>query len=202
MSTKERREREKRQRRESILRAALEVIKEEGYSGLSIDKVAEKAELSKGAIYLYFESKENLIIEVFWMLMGELLEKIKAVIQQIPPGNVEKGIKTLIQAIVDFYCSQQKFFVFMHHTVTGLPDETLKGIRKTALEYNKKVNETIISFFKHIGCEKEFKYPLIETSYALRGIVTQFLIAKFFGGYEKDIDVDMLTDIFLRGALI
>jgi len=201
MSTKERREREKRQRRESILRAALEVIKEEGYSGLSIDKVAEKAELSKGAIYLYFESKENLIIEVFWMLMGELLERIKAVIQQIPPGDVEKGVKSLIKVIVDFYCSQQKFFVFMHHTVSAASDETLKGIKKTAVEYNKKVNETIINFFKYLGCEKEFRYPPVETSYAMRGIVIQFLTAKFFGGYEKEIDVDMLTDIFLRGAL-
>lgn len=201
MSTKERREREKQQRRQSILLATLEVLKEEGYAGLSIDKVAEKAELSKGAIYLYFKNKEHLIIEVFWMLMNDLLERLKKQIEGAKVPDPASSIKTLIRTIVDFYCSQREFFTFMHHTVTGLTDEALTGIRQTAIEYNRKVNEVLVSFFKKIG-EEKFRYPLLETSLALRGIVIQFLIARFFGGYEKEIDVDMMTDIFLRGAMI
>ncbi len=200
MSTKERRERERQQRRMSILKAALEVIKEEGYTGLSIDKVAEKAELSKGAIYLYFDSKETLIVEVFWMLMNELLDKLEGNIQKIIPDDVHKSIEMVVKEIVDFYVKQREFFTFMHHTVTGLSSETLSGIRQTAFEFNKKVNKVLVEFLKKIG-EEKFRYPLLECSFALRGIVIQFLIMRFFGGYEKEIDPAMVTDFFLRGAL-
>jgi len=71
----ERREREKAQRREDILQAAREVfLKDGGLFRATIDDVAARAEISKGTIYLYFESKEALLA----LLLLEGLDRLSA----------------------------------------------------------------------------------------------------------------------------
>jgi len=64
MGIAERKEREKQQRREEILQAAEEVFFSKGFAKSTMDDVAEKAELSKGTLYLYFKSKEDMHMAV------------------------------------------------------------------------------------------------------------------------------------------
>ncbi|GAB4279769.1 MAG: TetR/AcrR family transcriptional regulator [Marinilabiliales bacterium] len=60
MGIAERKEREKEQRRNDIIDAAEKVFFTKGFESSTMDDVAEKAELSKGTLYLYFSSKEDL----------------------------------------------------------------------------------------------------------------------------------------------
>lgn len=53
--------------RRQILAAALEVFSKQGYAGTTLDDITAAANLSKGAIYWYFESKADL----FATLLGE-----------------------------------------------------------------------------------------------------------------------------------
>ena len=64
MGIAERKEREKQQRREEIIQAAEQVFFSKGFDRSTMDDVAEKAELSKGTLYLYFASKEDLHMAV------------------------------------------------------------------------------------------------------------------------------------------
>lgn len=57
-----RRERRKVERREAILDAAAEVFGEKGAQAATMDDVAEAAEVSKGTLYLYFPSKDDLVV--------------------------------------------------------------------------------------------------------------------------------------------
>ncbi len=58
MGIEERKERERQQRIDLILDAAEEVFMDKGLKNATIEEIAQKAELSKGTIYLYFKSKE------------------------------------------------------------------------------------------------------------------------------------------------
>ncbi|MBN1415071.1 MAG: TetR/AcrR family transcriptional regulator [Bacteroidales bacterium] len=60
----ERRKREKERRRNDILDAAEKVFFKKGIEQSTMDDVAAKAELSKGTIYLYFKSKEELYFAI------------------------------------------------------------------------------------------------------------------------------------------
>lgn len=62
MGVSERREREKAQRRSDIVDAAERVFFSKGVGEATMDDVAEAAELSKGTLYLYFKSKEDLYL--------------------------------------------------------------------------------------------------------------------------------------------
>ncbi|WP_054857812.1 TetR/AcrR family transcriptional regulator [Vulcanisaeta sp. JCM 16159] len=50
--------------RERILQAASEVFAEEGFFRASVDEVCSRAGVSKGLVFWYFKSKDQLIIEV------------------------------------------------------------------------------------------------------------------------------------------
>lgn len=54
----------KRQRREEILRAAVEVFAERGYFGARMREVAVRAGVADGTLYLYFKGKEHLLVSI------------------------------------------------------------------------------------------------------------------------------------------
>ena len=64
MGVAERREREKEQRRNDIIDAAEKIFFAKGINTATMDEVAEEAELSKGTLYLYFKSKEELYLAI------------------------------------------------------------------------------------------------------------------------------------------
>jgi AcrR family transcriptional regulator len=64
MGIAERREREKEQRQNDIIDAAERVFFSKGYSVATMDDISQEAELSKGTLYLYFNTKEELYLAV------------------------------------------------------------------------------------------------------------------------------------------
>lgn len=55
-----------------------------GYSGTRLVDVAEYAELQAPAIYYYFQSREDLIEEVMWSGIAEMVKHIQGVLDDIP----------------------------------------------------------------------------------------------------------------------
>lgn len=64
MGTERRRIREKEQRRNAIIDAAETIIFSEGIDKSTMTKIAKRAELSKGTLYLYFRNKDELYIAI------------------------------------------------------------------------------------------------------------------------------------------
>ena len=62
MGVIERRRRERDVRRELAIDAAMRIYEEEGYHAITMEKIAERAELSRAALYLYFKNKDEIVI--------------------------------------------------------------------------------------------------------------------------------------------
>jgi AcrR family transcriptional regulator len=60
LETTHKRERRKEARPGELLDAALDLFVEKGFSAARVDEVAARAGVSKGTLFLYFESKEDL----------------------------------------------------------------------------------------------------------------------------------------------
>lgn len=86
MGISERKKREKEQRRATIIEAAEELIKEKGLEAVTMDEIAEKAELSKGALYLYFKNKSDLYLAVNAKGMSLLNERLSEVLAEPRTG--------------------------------------------------------------------------------------------------------------------
>ena len=101
MSTKSRKEREKGNRREDILKAAETIMLTKGLYGLSIDLVAQETELAKGTIYLYFKSKEEILL-VLSLKARTLLYKEFQKIEKSNESNIEK-LRAIVRCNFEFY---------------------------------------------------------------------------------------------------
>ena len=62
MVTLTRKQRERIDREKQILSVARGMLREEGYHGLSMDRIAAQMEYSKGTIYQHFPNKEEIIL--------------------------------------------------------------------------------------------------------------------------------------------
>jgi AcrR family transcriptional regulator len=70
-------EREKENRKNTILKAARRLFFDRGFKAVTVDNIAEKAEVSKGSIYLCFESKEEIYTQILIADNISLNERIK-----------------------------------------------------------------------------------------------------------------------------
>src|SRR5699024_9376884 len=64
-----------------IIEAAVEVIAENGFHASQVSKIAKKANVADGTIYLYFKNKEDILISVFREKMGSDVDMTRNAIQ-------------------------------------------------------------------------------------------------------------------------
>lgn len=87
----------KDQRRQALLSAALNEFFEKGFAATRMDDVAKRAKLSKGTVYLYFESKEAMFIALLESLAEPKLEMFESVMEQAE--SFEVAIRTLFEIV-------------------------------------------------------------------------------------------------------
>ncbi|NJC42617.1 AcrR family transcriptional regulator [Brevundimonas alba] len=85
-----------------ILSAALEVFAERGFQAARLEEVAKRAGVSKGALYLYFETKADLFRAVVTDAVSPNLENVKALASSPVPFEqaVRMGVGMLARKVV------------------------------------------------------------------------------------------------------
>lgn len=139
MTTRARREREKQERRHSILQAARGAFFENGFHGATVDNVAKRAEVSKGTVYLYFESKEEILAHLLLEGLDELvteLDRAYRAAASLPPDD---QLRHLAQAYLGFFREEPQYFPFLMAMDRGrfqdaIPAETYEEILEASLK--------------------------------------------------------------------
>ena len=108
LSTSERRAREKAQRRQQILDAARQEFFERGFHRPTVDDVAARAEVSKGTIYLYFVSKEEILAHLLLEGLDLLLAEMEGAYN--PQSSPEAALRALAGAYLRFCQSHPHHF--------------------------------------------------------------------------------------------
>lgn len=109
MGIQERKAREKRARQELILNAAQEVFLSKGFEQTTIEDIADKAELSKGTLYLYFKSKEDLYVAVFLDGLEHLYQQINSLRDEFGTTDTDILLKNLLDIYYDFFHQSPEF---------------------------------------------------------------------------------------------
>jgi len=102
MTTAERRAREKAEKRREILEAAKEVFFRKGVHRATMDDVAARAEVAKGTLYLYFQSKEDILAHLLLEGLSILLDRLEAAYAPKERLPAEERIRRLAMAYLDF----------------------------------------------------------------------------------------------------
>jgi TetR/AcrR family transcriptional regulator, fatty acid metabolism regulator protein len=91
------------EKRSAILDAALRVFAKHGFAAARVSDIAAAAGVGKGTVYLYFESKEDLLMGVFEARVDEILSMIdEMVVSGVSP---REGLRTFFDAALDLVAS-------------------------------------------------------------------------------------------------
>lgn len=92
-------------RPDEILDAALTVFTEKGFAAARVDDVAKAAGLSKGAVYLYFDSKEALFEALVRRFAREVVrvgaERFAANAEQDPEAALREAVGFMLNVLAD-----------------------------------------------------------------------------------------------------
>ncbi|RUT72374.1 TetR/AcrR family transcriptional regulator [Flavobacterium cupreum] len=111
MASKDRILRQKEETRSNILDAAYAIVKEEGWQGLSMRKIADKIEYTAPIIYEYFSNKDAILRELTgkgFMKLGRELESAKAKFEK-----PEEQIEAMWMAYWDFAFTDTEMYQVM-----------------------------------------------------------------------------------------
>jgi TetR/AcrR family transcriptional regulator len=140
MGIAERKEREKERRKKEIINAAEKVFFKLGFDYASVEKVAEKAELSKATLYLYFKSKDELYFAICMRAQEKMYKLIDEALSEAK-NTVEK-IESLFYSIVEFQKLYPDYFRTMFHFQTH--PMAIDPDSEMAIE-NKKIDQIYIN---------------------------------------------------------
>jgi AcrR family transcriptional regulator len=74
--------------RERIMRATLQTLGKHGYAGISIQRIADEADLSKSSVYHFFDSKDDLMLS----FLDYMLERFQLPLQVDPDASATEAL--------------------------------------------------------------------------------------------------------------
>lgn len=198
-----RKEREYRQRRSAVLRAAELIFSKKGFHKSTMAEIAQIAEFATGTLYNFFKDKADLYITVIDEKSEELFQFIKKEIFSVR-GSLEEKITLLIKAHLSFFEKNSNFFkIFLSQRAAfeGIArDEIGEKIHKIYLRYVDMITEIIEGGIKQ--GELKGLNPR-EASYALLGMLNSIITYWLTSGKKKGSltpKASALVEIFFKGA--
>lgn len=196
--------RRKEDRPAEILTAALKTFSFKGFAATKLDDVAKEAGVSKGTLYLYFESKEAL----FKAVVSEF------VVPQI--AKAEEQAEHYSGSIKDLMLNllQQWRINVLESDISGIPKliiaeaSNFPDLAEFYLENVIKRSRHFVAHLIDLGIERgEFRE--CDSQYTARCFLTPMVfsavwqnsLAPFDDSYNLNKYLDLSMDIFMRGIL-
>ncbi|HYW95688.1 MAG TPA: TetR/AcrR family transcriptional regulator, partial [Bacteroidales bacterium] len=145
-------------RKSAIKKVALELFATEGFYATSISMISKKAGISKGLMYNYYESKEDLLKEIF----REGIQKITALID---PDNDGVLTRREFRYMIDEtfrMISENRIFWSLYFSIIPQPG-VLKIVKEDITNIYKEMYGILIGYFTNAG------YPEPETEAMIFG---------------------------------
>lgn len=151
MGTAERKLREKEQKKNLFLDCAEQLFFSKGFKETTIDDIVECAEYSKGTLYLYFKSKEEMLGHINLRAVNTMFGMFKD--YSLKAKNGLEKLYAIGNANFDFMEEYSKYFEIMELYESKELDHTNLEEVDAELQYvNAKVFELLIQAF-YIGKE-------------------------------------------------
>lgn len=130
------------QKRNQLLNAALDVFSVYGFSGASLDEIAQLANMHKSNIFYYYENKESLYVEVLTTVLQKWLAPLQTLESELEP--TEALTHYLIQKLESSRDQPKASRLFALEIIQGAPHilPILKGPLKKLFKRKTKVIQT------------------------------------------------------------
>lgn len=183
--------------RQNILAQAARLFADQGYAGTTIIDLAEACGSSRGALYHYFESKEDILFHILDGHVAALLEKVEEAADR--GGDPEEQCRAVVAAMVlTNAVSRYEQIVLLNH-LKQLNAEQQKSVIAKERRLTGIVSDLLIRLDDQRKVTSRTKKPY---AMMLFGIINYT-----FTWYHPDGPVpphefaEMASDLFMRGFL-
>ena len=195
--------RQRRNRRDAILRSARPVFVDKGYHQTHISDIIDAAGIARGTFYLYFDSKAAIFSELLDLSMEELRSAIVGVDREPDAPPVEAQLAGTVRRLLTTVVSNRLLTTFLVREAVGLDEEIdarLKAFYEELLMYIRDALEE--------GGRMGILRPMDTEvgAFCILGTIKQFMEQVVM--YDREVpkeDIDRLAlavlDFNLRGIL-
>jgi len=185
-------------KREAILRAAIDVFAERGYFNAQVADVARSAGVAAGTVYLYFRSKDDLLISIFERGMKEALAESRQLAANVldPRERLRRFARMHLERIgrdrnaaVVFQVELRQSTKFMERFSATLLRDYL-GMIRDAIADGQRDGLLRADINATVAAKVLFG--------ALDEMATNWILSR--RRYTPAADADAVVDLFLNGA--
>jgi len=193
------RSRKGEQTRARLLEAAKEIFEENGFLDARISDIAERAGLSHGAFYHYFDSKEQVFREIAELLDEQLAEPMESVI--FAPGSSADPRERLFTALrrhLERYAEEARIMGVIEQVARY--DDHVAAVRSASNKRHRASIEASIRGMQQRGIADSSLDPKIAAA-ALGSMVERFAEMALAQGQLKcnlDDAADTLAGLFVN----
>lgn len=167
------------EKRTLIMKVALELFAEEGYHSGSISKIAQRAGISKGLLYNYFDSKEDLIKKI----IEDGLDQISIMLDPNSDGVITRDeMERFLETMFSMMKQNSKFWALYYSLMLQAP--VLDLVRPKLEKILQIYIEMLTRYFQSLGHEDPLTDAYIFGS-LMDGIGLNFIGNPEIFPYEK-----------------
>ncbi len=206
MGSPEKRKKEKENKKNTILRAARKLFFDRGFKFVTVDSIAAKAGVSKGSIYLYFDSKEEIYAQVLITDNIEHNKEIKKFADK--EATAAQLLLEYSQIYINYFLEHNELFRILMTFMLQTEQMNLTKEQNAELIRTTNDNIKVISTIIQKGIDSGEFSPVIDIRQAqnaiwglFNGIISLYL---FMGNPAKRADrihsmVQDSLNIFIKG---
>ena len=185
-------------KRDAILRAAIDVFADRGYFNAQVADVARAAGVAAGTVYLYFRSKDDLLISIFERGMRVALDEGRALVAAIedPRERLRQFARLHLRRLghdrnlaVVFQVELRQSTKFMERLSSTLLRDYL-GLIRDAISDGQKEGVFRSEIKPTIAAKMLFG--------ALDEMATNWILSK--RRYALEPEADLVVDLFINGV--
>ena len=122
--------------KERLLKVATRLFARHGFEGTSVQDIVDAAGVTKGAMYHYYGSKDDLLYEVY----HQLLTMQTAHLEESPPGQARRRNAFALQPsdVVITTCENLDHMIVFFRSLHMLPDDKQTQVRAERRLYQEK----------------------------------------------------------------
>ncbi|OZG71079.1 hypothetical protein BTA51_22110 [Hahella sp. CCB-MM4] len=186
-------------RRLEITRAAAEVFSLKGFQGASVDDIAEAAGVSKGSLYGYFKSKEEIFYATFQAYQAELVQECMQAMES--EGTASDKLTAFLMVTVTSLHDHIEMFPLTLElwaaASSGPARERFGSVMESLYREFRGITAGLIELGKAIGEFREDVEPEAVAAWLVGGL--DGLMLQYW--FDQTLDVRHLTENFLEMVL-
>ena len=131
--------------KERLLHVATRLFARHGFEGTSVQDIVDAAGVTKGAMYHYYGSKDDLLYEVYHQLLSMQISHLDEI--AAGPGSAEQRLRAAAADVVSTSLDNLDDMIVFFRSLHMLPDDKQAQIRAERRRYHDKfkalVNEGV-----------------------------------------------------------